>query len=776
MAVPFVCGRKYFVAALSVSAVLPILIIMHHQHVMTFERNMMTPFESKAETIAARTRQLVGSTRSRSAVLANAVDRATLIVEIQNQTLRRLRADLAVQRKELKERNSFASKINHRFAESKRNGGMTFIHMQWHTAAHDALRGPSTDSGKYRLREAYHTPRSFDGRVESSASDAPPAKERTEQKSAPTQMPLETRERMRFAHIVNFLPRGIGHSDQEVTVQSMANAKAFAEEWAAAGEETLLVELYSAEYAEDFHSRVSRDTSIIKVAPNLKRHVYDLYDLKRFEQIKFQKLPLLSDILQSAVDASDAPYIIYSNADIGLQPDFYVQAAKYMREGRSALAVNRVEIPIDDDHNSKLGKDDMEEIYALGRKHKQQHKGYDCFVFHRNLVPFLQLYLRGAFLGYPPIGSKMNDALGCVADYFVVRGKHLTFHLGIKNGGWGEDSEFEFYNRKAVKQSAADFESFMRSVAAGGGTACTVAKRAARDPGGNISERTRAEVNRRSFVFPKYPKIPDWEAAFLRNMTLRRNKEGNFNAIMPAEVSSTMDSRSASMCMDPESVRPKSPVRKLILASSGRVGSTMLAEVLSHHGIRVDHTHLSVERISSDQRKAKTMAPVLFIFADPVDVVLSLRQRDIDTGDSFFGKNISWVRKHLENMQQDHLFSAWANRDYFKTDVLQLEEHFRAWHRPMPFPFMSLRYETEREHLDKLSAFLGTIKPIVLPALGPGRPIAGSKGKVPRGERFRRLNEKEQLEMKRTYGALQERIASAPDFCIWRRHHGDLEG
>jgi hypothetical protein len=183
----------------------------------------------------------------------------------------------------------------------------------------------------------------------------------------------------------------------------------------------------------------------------------------------------------------------------------------------------------------------------------------------------------------------------------------------------------------------------------------------------------------------------------------------------------------------------------------------------------VDHTHFSVDRIISDQQKAGTTTPVLFIFADPVDVVLSLRQRDLDTGDSFFGKNISWVRKHLENMEQDHLFEAWAKRDYFRTDVLQLEQQFNAWHRPMPFPFMSLRYETERQNLDKLAAFLGTKNPIALPALGPGRPIAGSKGKIPREERFKRLEVVQQEQMMQTYGALQTRIKNAPDACIWQR-------
>ena len=761
--------------------------VMNHQHVMTLQNNKLShmPAAPLADRIAtpASLRGLVSdnSAGSHPAVLASAVERATLLVQIQNQTLYRLRSQLAMHQKVIEGRNTFAKKINYRYAESKRKGGMDFVLQHWKKAAQDMKTGnvkapPGMSSLQLQWRQQEEEEEkekeqqqqqeqgvSAQSRYAEAAPDAD-ARDSEGRASASAIEGRTNNNALRFAHVVNFLPRGIGHSDQEVTVQSMVNAKAFADERAAAGEDTPVVELYSAEFADDHATRVRRDTAIIKEAPNLARHVYDLYNLKRFEQIKFQKLPLLSDIFQSAIEASDAPYIVYSNADIGLQPHFYVEVAKYLTEGvgRSALAINRVEIPTDDDHNSKLGRKDMEEIYALGKKHRQNHKGYDCFVFHRNVVPFLQLFLRSAFIGYPPIGSKMNDALQCVADYYVVRGKHLTFHLGVKNGGWGEDSEFEFYNRKAVKHSEAEFSTFMRAL--GGGAACATAKEAAKDAESKVSMRVKEEVTQRSFVFPKYPKLPDWEKEYAKNITLRANA-----AAASHTAAALADAPVDPSCSDPQSARPQSPVRKLIMASSGRVGSTVLAQVLGHHGIQVDHTHFSVDRIISDQQKAGTTTPVLFIFGDPVDVVLSLRQRDIDTGDSFFGKNISWVRKHLENMEQDHLFEAWAKRDYFKTDVLQLEQQFKTWHQPMPFPFMSLRYETERQNLDKLAAFLGTKKSIVLPALGPGRPIAGSKGKVPREERFKRLEVVQQEQMMQTYGALQTRIKNAPDACIWQK-------
>lgn len=38
-------------------------------------------------------------------------------------------------------------------------------------------------------------------------------------------------------------------------------------------------------------------------------------------------LPLIADILESIDDSSDLAYVVYSNADIGLMPHFYLYCA-----------------------------------------------------------------------------------------------------------------------------------------------------------------------------------------------------------------------------------------------------------------------------------------------------------------------------------------------------------------------------------------------------------------------------------------------------------------
>src|SRR6185295_9993636 len=52
-------------------------------------------------------------------------------------------------------------------------------------------------------------------------------------------------------------------------------------------------------------------------------------------------LPLLKDVLQSAYDNSNADYIIYSNADIGIMPQFYSAIEEYIKSGHDAIVINR---------------------------------------------------------------------------------------------------------------------------------------------------------------------------------------------------------------------------------------------------------------------------------------------------------------------------------------------------------------------------------------------------------------------------------------------------
>ena len=57
-----------------------------------------------------------------------------------------------------------------------------------------------------------------------------------------------------------------------------------------------------------------------------------------------KKLPLLYDILDRACKATDAEYIVYTNMDIILMPQFYLAVDSYIRNGFDAMVINRRDI------------------------------------------------------------------------------------------------------------------------------------------------------------------------------------------------------------------------------------------------------------------------------------------------------------------------------------------------------------------------------------------------------------------------------------------------
>ena len=68
----------------------------------------------------------------------------------------------------------------------------------------------------------------------------------------------------------------------------------------------------------------------------------------------------------------------------------------------------------------------------------QLHPGYDCVVATRAALTRALPMLGDVFLGFPPVGALLAEALahadpGCV----TARNAALTFHLGARNGGWG---------------------------------------------------------------------------------------------------------------------------------------------------------------------------------------------------------------------------------------------------------------------------------------------------------------------------------------------------
>jgi hypothetical protein len=230
----------------------------------------------------------------------------------------------------------------------------------------------------------------------------------------------------KIAHIINPFnanPESDLYTAQPITFASMIKAKEKAEN-------TVDVELWTAQYPED-RNMVAEG---FKSTRDLDRSVLDL---GTFE--KQLKLPLIDDIVRRLYEESDADYLIYTNVDIGLYPNFYTEVNRFIDEGLDAFIINRRRLP---EHFTKV-----EQLASLYQETGKKHPGFDCFVFHRDL--FKQFQLAEVCIGVPFIGITFAQNIFALArNYKLYENEVLTFHIGMEIFKGRASREFFRYNRK----------------------------------------------------------------------------------------------------------------------------------------------------------------------------------------------------------------------------------------------------------------------------------------------------------------------------------------
>ena len=236
-------------------------------------------------------------------------------------------------------------------------------------------------------------------------------------------MPEKKTANMKIAHIIH--PVVVSkesdlYQAQPITFQSMQNARYFAEG-------KVNIELYASKYSDeknlipgDYDFQYTRD---------IDRHIAQL---KNFRTKR--KLAILKDILERLYEATDADYLIYTNADIALVPHFYISIQYLINQGYDAFAISRRTLP-----NTIT---DINLLYTVAGK---WHEGADCFVFKRELYPLMPL--NNICIGTAWIDDALLTILSCHARNFAwFRGMHLTFHLG-NNEIWRIYREYMNHNR-----------------------------------------------------------------------------------------------------------------------------------------------------------------------------------------------------------------------------------------------------------------------------------------------------------------------------------------
>ncbi|MBV1907665.1 MAG: hypothetical protein KUG75_16450 [Pseudomonadales bacterium] len=218
---------------------------------------------------------------------------------------------------------------------------------------------------------------------------------------------------LKIAHIVNPLVVRNPNSDllfaQPITLHTMSLARNETNTT-----DDLEVKQYAAFYTEDsssapadFETTAELDRSILDVVPG--------NDSPR-------KLPFLSDILDRLYkSAPDADYLIYSNIDIGLWPDFYQQVSALIREGYDAFVIGRRTLSTE-----FMALEELERIYA---QEGSPHYGYSCFVFPRHHYP--DYVLGDTCIGLQPVGVTLAINMIQSAKQYQYFGQgRYTFHLG----------------------------------------------------------------------------------------------------------------------------------------------------------------------------------------------------------------------------------------------------------------------------------------------------------------------------------------------------------
>ena len=243
---------------------------------------------------------------------------------------------------------------------------------------------------------------------------------------------------LKLAHIIN--PVIVKESSdlfiaQPITFQTMKTAQEFAQQ------HDIEVELYSAQYPED-HSIIP--DGFIKT-PDLDRSILDIADFP----VK-RKLPLIKDILDRLYEATDADYLIYTNVDIALMPNFYVIVSQMIDREYDAFVINRRTISKD---YSKL-----EEIPLMYAEIGEKHPGHDCFIFQKKVYPNYQLYF--ICIGASLIGRSLLINLICNGKKFAeFENLHLTFHIGDDRTWRSEVAEnYTIHNYKEMKKIIKNYD------------------------------------------------------------------------------------------------------------------------------------------------------------------------------------------------------------------------------------------------------------------------------------------------------------------------------
>lgn len=210
-----------------------------------------------------------------------------------------------------------------------------------------------------------------------------------------------------FTHLINPVSETESKSLFEVqgfTMKSIVKAKTYASEQGINVQNLVC-------FTKENTSQIPKELTTVK---SLDRVSSETIQTKK-------NVPFFNDILNRLYEFSEGEYLIYTNLDICLMPNFYTSVKSLIEQGHDAIIINRRVVA-----NAHLAHGNLERMYAdLGKV----HTGYDTFVFKKEL--FKKFILKNICVGVPPVGNDLFYNLFVFAENPILETDlHLTFHIG----------------------------------------------------------------------------------------------------------------------------------------------------------------------------------------------------------------------------------------------------------------------------------------------------------------------------------------------------------
>ena len=166
----------------------------------------------------------------------------------------------------------------------------------------------------------------------------------------------------------------------------------------------------------------------IKILDNLSSSVLDKGDFK-------YKLTFIREIFKIGYENNiDADFLIYTDSDIALMPNFCSSINSLIRKEHDSIIVNRRDI--------KKKKKEIKDIPFMYSQVGVKHSGWDCYIIKTS--DYKKFNFEDSIVGAVGDGEIIRaNMINNSKNFIELTNEHLTFHLGISlrpNGQYSDSS------------------------------------------------------------------------------------------------------------------------------------------------------------------------------------------------------------------------------------------------------------------------------------------------------------------------------------------------